>query len=736
MPASGYKWRDGQCEVTRSVCWSPPGCHGGCGVLLQHKNGRLIKVDGDPDNRFNRGRLCVRGMNVLEAVNHPQRLKVPLLRKGRRGENLWRKASMNEALDIIAGKFLDFKSQYGAESVIFCKGTARDIGAYLPRLCYGFGSPNYFGFGPGNGNACYRPRIAASTAIMGSLPVPDLGQFDTTGVKDVDLLPPKCILIWGANPIHSNPDGLFGGWITDAMKQGAELIVVDPQRTWLASKAKHWLKIRPGTDAALALGMIHVIMSEGLIDSDFCDDWVIGVEDIRSAAEEYPPDKVSAVTGVEPERIITAARFFAGCKPASLVWGVAVDMNPGCLGTISGLISLITLTGNVEIPGGMVLQSDPFGVLRRGDEIKDFPEITVNRIGADEYPLIEVGNPYAQPDVLLDQMETGKPYPIKAAWLQGTSVVPSSFADPHRVLRLFDKLDFNVMVDVFLTPAAVAFADVILPVSMYPEKDSLFVHFPQLGAINKAVESPEQCRSDAEIILSIGKKIAPDHFPWQNVHEWLDYRLKPAGLTFAELREKGSLVPPLEFAKHVKGKLHKDGKPGFNTPSGKIELNSSILKASGLNPIPHFVDYLSRYQDQYGKERYPYILTTGSRKPYYFCAEHRNMASLRRLQPDPCVQVHPETAAKEDICQGDEVKIFSPFGSCLMKADITDRFDPEVIHCDFGWWFPEKKGASPVLFEVMRSNVNSLLPSGLQGPGGLGYPFRCFICNIKKINSP
>lgn len=736
MRSSGYRWRDGDCEVTRSICWSPPGCHGGCGVLLYHKNGKLVDVAGDQENHFNRGRLCVRGLNIKEALYHPQRLSVPLVRKGDRGQNLWQETSIESALNIIADKFGEIKSKFGAQSVIFAKGTARDIGAYLPRLCYGFGSPNYFGFGPANGNACYRPRVAVSTAILGSLPIPDLGQFDSSVMRNQPAVLPECLLIWGANPIHSNPDGLFGGWVTEAMKWGTELIVIDPQRTWLASRAKHWLQIKPGTDAALALGMIHLLFAEGRIDENFCRDWVIGFEEVRKAVENYTPERVEKITGLKAEEILATTRFFADSKPVGLIWGVAVDMSSGCLGTISGLISLIVLTGNIEIPGGMILQGDPYGVLRRGDELADFPEMKTRRIGAKEYPMIEIGNPYGQPDVLLDQMETDDPYPIRAAWLQGTSVLPSSFADPQRVLRLFDKLDFTVFVDPFLTPAAAAFGDLVLPVAMYPEKDSLFVHYPQLGAINKAVNPPGECRSDAEIILSLGKKIAPEAFPWENVVEWLDRRLQPAGLTFTELREKGSLVPPMEYQKQVVGKLRTDGKPGFDTPSGKIELKSSILESCGLNPLPHFVDSLSRLQNQYGEEEYPWILTTGSRKPYYFCAEHRHLPSLRKLQPDPVVQIHPQTAQIFGIISGDTVEIASPFGSCIMKAEITNRFQADVIHCDFGWWFPEEKGDYPHLFGFLRSNVNSLLPSGLQGPGGFGYPFRGFPCKIKRMENP
>ncbi|MBU1653204.1 molybdopterin-dependent oxidoreductase [bacterium] len=716
-------------KIVRSICWSPPGCHGGCGVLLQVENGKVVKVQGDPQNSFNSGKLCVRGQAITEALYHPDRLTKPLLRAGNRGENKWSEVSFDEALDFIAERLQAIRTEYGAESVIFCKGTARDIGAYLPRLCYGFGSPNYFGFGPGSGNACYRPRVAASTAIMGGLPVPDLGEFNPSNP-----VTPECIVIWGANPIHSNPDGMHGGWVVDAIQRGSKLIVIDPQHTWLAAHAEYWLQLQPGSDAALALGMIHLLFKNNHLDTEFCDRWVHGVDEMRSAASSFTTEKTAELTGVPAPVIKAAAECFGKSSPAGLIWGVSVDMHPHCLSTIQSLIALFALTGNIEIPGGMVLPSDPFGMKRRGDQVRDFPEIKLKRIGAAEYPLIEYGNPYAQPDILLHQMETGKPYPIRAAWLQGTAVIPSSFADPERVVKLFGKLDFNVMVDIFMTPAAVAFADVVLPAAMYPEKDSIYLHYSQLGAINKAVDPPGECKSDAEIILETGKRLAPEYFPWKSVTEWLNHWLEPAGLTFTELSARGPRAPSIEYHKQEEGRLRADGKPGFDTPSGKIELKSSIFERCHLPELPYYTDVHEDYRKGTSDSDYPFILTTGARKPHYFCSEQRQIPSLRNKQPEPEVTMHPDAALEKGIDAGDRVRISSPHGSCEMAAVVSDAFPPMVIHCDYGWWFPEEKAAAPHLFGVMRSNVNRLLPSELQGPGGFGYPFRCYICNIERIN--
>lgn len=708
-------------DVTRSVCWSPPGCHGGCGVLLYSKDGKLTKVIGDRNNRFNAGKLCIRGVKVTEMMYHPQRILYPMVRAGERGENIWRIVSWKEALSITAEKFNGIKKDFGAESVIFCKGTARDIAGWITRLCYGFGSPNYFGLGPANGNACYRPRTALAEVIIGGFPVPDLGQFEYSfqgGFK-----PPKCVIIWGANPIVTNPDGIYGGWINELMQAGTKVIVVDPRRTELVEKAKYWLQVKPGTDAALALGMINIILDRGKNDRKYCDEQIHGLDELRLICREYTLEKTSEITGIPPEYIENAAVCFSEQSPASIFWGVGVDMHRDSAGMIHSLIALMAITGNIGRPGGWVFPGNPFGVARRGDNLRDFPEIKRKPIGWEEYPMTATGNPYGQPDILLKQMETGRPYPIKGAWIQGAGIVPSGFAEPEKAIKLFRDLDFNVFTDIFINPAISAFGDIVFPAAMYPEKDSIYVHNSQLGAINKAVEPAGECKSDAEINLLMGRLIASEYFPWEDVRGWIDCRLKPAGMNFEELKNKGSIIPAITDAFFPYP---------YSTPTGKIELYSTVMEKMCLPALPYYenpYEILSR--DELAK--YPFILTTGARKKYYFGAEHRQSESLRKLQTEPEVTIHPSVAELKGIVTGERIRIFSAYGQCYMKARISDRYKPNVVHCDSGWWYPERDGAEPELFGLREANVNNLFPNGLQGRSGLGFPFRSFICNIEKV---
>lgn len=705
-------------------------------------------MEGDKDSFFNSGEICVRGKALPEFIYHPQRIIRPLMRKGGRGSNSWEEISYKTAINIIAEKFSRIREKYGAESVVFCKGTARDIGGYLPRLCYGFGSPNYFGLGPGNGNACYRPRAAVSTAMAGGMLVPDLGQFAT----ETDLYRPQkqCIIVWGANPLITNPDGLHGCWLIQARRRGAKLIVIDPRKTALAEKADLFLQIPPGSDGALAFLLLKRLFTSGGEDKEFCVQWVAGADRLKRRLEEYYPEQI--LTQSCPPAAAQLDQFFDlinRCNSTALIWGVGMDMHPGCVDTIQSVISLLALTGNMEKPGAMLISPEPYGIARRGNSLSKFPNVKRPPIGWEQYPFNAVGNPYAQPDVLLRQLGEGKPYPIKGAFFQGTAVLPSSFAAPAEAARLLGKIDFMVMVDLFMHPGAMALADIILPAAMWPEKDSVYTHYSQLGAINKAVEPPGECKSDAQIILDLGKRLAPEFFPFKTVEDWQDEKLRPAGMTFEQLRGYGALKTEIAYHSQFSGVLRKDGSPGFDTPSGKIELSSSVKQKCRLDPLPHYFDYISQLRAEseihsravrrplitdvkFNSDDYPFILTTGVRRREYFCSEGRIIPSLRKKRPAPLVDIHPLDAAQYRINQGDAVEIATPFGSCKMQANIASLYHRGVVHCDYGWSFPERYYDSNTDFGLKDGNVNYLFPLEQQGESGFGYPFRCFICKIRK----
>ena len=257
-----WRYEEGEYTVTRGSAWSGPGCHLGCGVLMYtDKDGKLVKVEGDPENPMTEGRLCVRCLDMPEIVNHKDRLTYPMKRaRADRGKNKWERVSWDEAYDIVEREFNAIKDEYGAESVVFIHGTGRDIAPWQSRLCWSFGSPNY-----GNvlsGNACYLPRVAGMAATTGSFWIADVAQHFPDRFDHEGWTMPEVMFVWGNNPLIANSDGFFGHWVIDLMKRGMKTVVIDPRVTFLAAKANLHLPIRPGTDAALALGMLNVIINE------------------------------------------------------------------------------------------------------------------------------------------------------------------------------------------------------------------------------------------------------------------------------------------------------------------------------------------------------------------------------------------------------------------------------------------------------------------------------------------
>ncbi len=690
----------------RTICTTPPGCHNGCGIIALVDESRVVEIRGDPSNPFNSGTLCPRGAALPETVYHPDRQLHPLI-KTRAG---WRKASWEEALEMAGDAFLQAREKHGPQSVIFCKGTGRDIGPWLSRLAYGFGSSEYYALGPGSGSACLMPRMSVTNAVFGGFMVADCSQYFPLRYNDPRWRLPECILVWGSNPVDSNPDGFLGQWIVQCLKLGSRMIVVDPRETWMARRADIHLSIDPGTDGALAMAFLHVLFAEGLEKTGLEEKWVNGADEVREQVRYFSPERASAECGVSAGDIVSAALLYCRSEPAALHWGVSMDMSPSALGTAHALTSLVVLSGNLDVPGGNVIVTDPFGISRRGVD-RDLAEgLGKMKTGLSEYPMIGSGVPYALADVLLDEIESGRS--IECAWYQGTGLTANGFAEPKRVGKLLAGTGLSVMVDLFMSPAADELADIFLPVCTCLERSGIRNWWYQLAAFDRVIEPLGESRSDMEIVLSFGRIVAGEHFPWSGVTGWFDHILKPSGHTWSELCAKGWLMPGTLYGKHL-------SMGGFNTPTGKIELQPGLMEKSGLLPAPWYVPPPSK---ETGK-KYPLKLTTGARNPLYFHGEHRNIQHLRELAPMPTVEVHPDDIPHE-VASGDWVLLESPWGSCRRVAVSSPRIKKGVISADHGW------GGHGL-------NVNDLLTSRMQGRGGLGYPFRCLPCRISgPVDAP
>ena len=731
-----WQWEEDGYTVTRSSAWSGPGCHEGCGVLLYSKDDKLVKVEGDPEDPFNHGRLCPRCLALPQAVNHPDRLKYPMKRVGERGEGKWERISWEEANDTIEKRFREISDKYGPESILGFRGTGRDMVWQLGRLLYSIGSPNEVG--ALSGIACFVPRMSAMIMTAGGLSVADCSQYFADRYANPEWKVPETIVLWGNNPVVSSPDYFYGYWITDCMKRGSKLITIDPRMTWLASRSELWLPIRPGTDGALALGMLNIIIKEGLYDKEFVDKWTFGFDKLAERAAEYPVEKVAEITWVPKEKILAAARMYAESKPAAIQWGLAVDMQKQGVPSAIAISDLWTITGNVDVPGGNIFIAPPMGVWQNllggwgyNDVLSD--EQREKKIGVQEYPMYRFGLTYSQSDMTLKCMETDQPYPVRAAWIQTTNPLACMAQDPKRWYAAFRRMEFVVAADIFMTPTIMAFADIVLPVSTFSEKSSFRGQNYYISPVVKAIPAAGECKSDLEINMEMGRRFNPEAWPWQTPEEVIDEILKPAGMTYEQLKETGPVYPQYEYRKHEKGLLRQDGTPGFSTPSGRIELYSSLFEQFGMDPLPFYEEpSLSPVSTPELYEKYPLILITGVRSPVLFHSEHRQIPALRAYHPEPAIEIHPETAAKYGIKDGDWVWIENQKDRIRQKAKVTPVIHPKMVLGQHAWWFPEKPGPEPSLYGVWDVNINRLLEMK-PGTTGFGADVKCCLCKIYKV---
>lgn len=728
-----WQYKEGEYTVTRGSAWTGPGCHLGCGVLLYtDADGKLARVEGDPENPYNDGRLCIRCLDLPEVTNHKDRLLYPMKRaKEDRGKDRWERMSWDEAIDYVSERLIEIRDKYGAETVLFGQGTGRDISSWITRIAWSYGSPNYCCFAL-SGNACYLPRVAGMAATCGSYTVADCAQQFSDRYDNPNWQMPEMMVIWGNYPLRANSDGFFGHWVIDLMKRGMKIMMVDPRVTWLSLKAEEHLRLRPGTDAALALGMMNVIINEDLYDHDFVDRWTYGFDELKERVQEYPPSKVAEITWVPEDQIIRAARLLATSKPCAMQWGLAVDMVKEALPAGQAIVGLFQITGNVDVPGSnifpveLIAYSGGWGGELLSEEQK------AKRIGLDDYPLLKLGFQVASNDSLLETLLTDKPYKMHAAWLQTNNAIACMAASPKRVLEGLLRLDFNVVVDLFMTPTAMAVADVVLPACTYPEKDGLRLGDGlQRGEVINKVTQIGEAKSDAEINLLIGKRLNPEAWPWDNVPDMLSSMIESTGMSFEELREKAPLYLPFEYRRYETGKLRFDGQPGFNTATGRIELWSTFYNRCGLDPMPYYDEpNPSPLSTPELMNEYPFVLTTGARRWSSFHSEHRQIERLRRMNPWPYIEVHPDIAAEYGFNEGDWVWVENPLGRAKRTIKITPIVDPRVVSCDHGWWFPEADPEN--LYDVFDVNINNLVPMSC-GKSGFGANYKTSICKLYKV---
>ena len=748
----GKPWRfeeDGL-TVTRGCAWSPPGCHPtGCGIKTYvNSNGELVRVEGDENHPITNGRLCVRCLTIRDYVYNPDRVLYPMKRaREDRGKNKWERITWDEAYDTIAEKVKYFKDKYGAESILVMGGTGREGGPMLPAYAHAcLGTPN--ACYTQSGYSCYIPRVAGTTYVMGAT-YPEMdyagglpGRYDDPMFKL-----PELIVFWGKEPLPSNGDGLFGHAAIDMMRRGSKLMSIDPRVNWVSTRADWHLRLRPGTDAALGMAMLNVIIEEDLYDHDFVEKWCYGFEQLAERVKEMPVEKAAAITGVDAGLIAEAARVYAAAKPAQIAWGLAIDQKSNGVQAGHCIMALEAITGNIDVPGGQLI-GDVNDGLELGFGWNNLgPELQSKILGIKEYPAYVGLVLNAQCDMVLDALEAGddaKYYPFKMGVFEDTNFLAGTCAaQPKRWHDAMVKnLEWCFGIDVWMTPTIQATCEIFLPLSSTVEHDTVvYTHYGaspiMAGAVNKSITVGD-CKGDCEIFYELGLRCMPVNFEkYKDYYDFLaDYRLAYKR-TFEELREEvvHQKTEMCGYYKYESGRLRPDGMPGFNTPTGRVELYSTMFRQFGEDPLPYYEEpQFSPVSTPEKMEEYPFVLTTGARTYCYFHSEGKQIPYLREMNPDPLIEINPEDALKYGIADGQWVEVASPFGKCVLKAKVSQIVKPGVVHAQHGFWFPEKDPEEPSLYEVWRSNINELIPHFMVGKLGFGAPFKCLICSVKPVS--
>jgi anaerobic selenocysteine-containing dehydrogenase len=654
--------------------------HGGCALLVGVKGNRIVKIKGDPDGYLNEGYICPKGLASPERLTHPERLRHPLRRAGQRGEGKWQKISWRDAIQEIGEKLNKVKETYGAKGVAFCQGMPKGIEHFvLIRLANIFGSPNVVAVQ----DVCHAPREITGIHTCGFYPVVDFHQQS------------KLVVLWGSNITSTNEEGAICSLLLKQIKGGTDLIVVDPKKTALADKAKFWLRLRPGTDNALAMAFLNVIIGEGLYDRAFVEKWTYGFDELARHIRDCSPERMSKGTWVPPELIREAARFYACTHPASIQWGNPIEQNIHTFDTVRALVSLMAICGNLDVAGGNIQANEPdilgLGRFVRADLIPSKRKEMIHAYHGAIPKLMTVPPAHFRKAVL-----EGFPYPVRGAYIQCANPL-MSYADSRMTSEALMALDFFAVSDIFMTPTA-AVADVVLPAATHFEFNDVGHYGLGHGYIlarPKVVDPPEECWPDIKILNELGKAFTPAEYWYEDYQELLEDILKPSGLNYRQFVERGYLKSPDRYEKYSAS--------GFKTATGKVELLLSQADKFNLPSLPRVTGL-----PEEDSPEYPLILTS-SKSAYYLHSSYRWIATLRKTRPHPVVKIHPDTARKYDIQDGDEVVIETGKGKITQVAHLTETVPPLVVYAAYGWWFPEGKAESQ--YEWEKSNFNILISS-------------------------
>ena len=651
----------------------------GCGIYAHVQKGRFTRVEGMKECPLNQGRLCAKAHAAPQWVYSPQRLKYPMRRVGGKGEGKFQRISWNQALELIASRLQEQKTKYGPESLAILSPARRTYSEYLYRFLIAHGSPNY-----GHSGICAMQKAFSFTYTLGAAPQPDIPRS-------------KLILVWGNQPVYSGSTRGNLKALLDAKERGARIIAIKPSVEPDVALADLWIPIRPGTDAALALAMLHVIVGENLYDRAFVEQWTFGFDKLAEHIRKYSPEWAEPITGLPARQIGELARTYATTRPACIDHGNGLEHAPSSNQAVRAIAILMAITGNLDRPGGDVFPSGSGMPAPKSVHLRErYTQEWVDKLVGPELPkpfqpwIEGTSSAYYR---IFDSVRTGKPYPVRTIIAPGTQPAVST-RGVKNVLEALKKLDFYVVVDVART-ADMDYADVVIPVATMYEVDHPFEAGNNwIMARNKVIEPLGDYKSDYEFWIDLGVKMGYGRDLWNgSIRACMDELLEPLKLTLDELRlhPNGISFKPEEpeyekYARVFAGRSTRLSREPY-LPQGKVAIYNTTFEKHGYNPLPVWVEppeSLTGTPEL--KEKYPLIFSDYHTSKVYNAGWLRHVPNLREVMPHPTIHIHPEAAAPRGIRDGDWVIVESPHARMKFRAEITPGIRRDTVMALHGWW--------------------------------------------------
>ncbi len=706
-------------------------CPAGCPVVVTYDRSgpdrKLVAVRADESTPL--GIICKLGQHSPEIVYSEHRLRQPLRRVGPKGSFEFEPITWDQAFHQIVDRLQKIKSESGPEAAAIYTGRGsfelamcdlfqpKDVAiSSASSVLFPFGSPNTMGVGA----LCY-----VSMAMIA--PHVTMGGMFFNMFSDIENA--ELIVVWGANPATDSPP-LDLRRIMAARARGARVVVIDPRRTHTAKATDaQWIPIRPGTDGALALGLCQVLIEEELFDEVFVENFTHGFDEFATYVQHFRPEVVESITGVPEAVVRDLARDLAGAPGAAPVMYSGLEYSDSGVQAIRATMVLWALAGQLDVPGGRCFSmKDNFFPINK-DGLVANPDLP-KALGRDLFPVYSAYRGESHANALPDAVLRGKPYPIRSLIILGASMT-TAWPQPRVWQETLGALDFLVSIDLNLT-ADCAFADIVLPAATYYEIESYMTYGPIFRIREKVIEPVGQARNAFLILSELADRLGYGHLYPHSEEAVLRRVLDGSGFSPEDVRAAGGQVQVapvmMQYQKWTKGLLRSDGRPGFDTPTGKFEIASTILEEHGYDPLPV---YTEPAEGPRGSPElltdFPLIFNSGARVTTDFRSQFHHVPGLNRERPEPTVMINTGDAAARGIGHGDQAWLTSPRGRVRMRALVTDDIMPGAVDANMG-------GGGPLGPPAWREcNVNDL--TDLRYDPISGFPiYKTLLCQVTRVD--